>query len=72
MRDTSVSMKMTSGANTIETIIIAVPSCPVSRDRLSLTSAVKKGWAYTVADITGSADADKIAKIDGVVKVRIL
>ncbi len=38
----------------------------------SLTSAVKKGWAYTVADITGAADSKKIEKIDGVVKVRIL
>ena len=49
-------------------IAAALAGCSIN----SLTSAVKKGWAYTVADINGSADADKIAKIDGVVKVRIL
>jgi len=38
----------------------------------AFSSAVKKGWAYTVADVTGGVDAEKLEKIDGVVKVRVL
>ena len=49
-------------------IAAALAGCSIN----SLTSASKKGWAYTVADITGSADKEKIEKIDGVVKVRII
>ena len=52
-------------------ITAALAGCTIN----SLTSATRKGWAYTVADITGSADKENIAKIeqlDGVVKVRVL
>lgn len=49
-------------------IAAALSGCSIS----SLISSAKKGWAYTVADIAGAADEDKLAKIDGVVKVRII
>ncbi len=49
-------------------ITAALAGCSIS----SLASGTKKGWAYTVADISGSADIEKIAKIDGVVKVRVI
>jgi len=49
-------------------IAAALAGCAIN----SLNSAVKKGWAYTVADVTGTADKEKIEKIDGVVKVRVL
>ncbi len=38
----------------------------------AFSSAVKKGWAYTVADVTGDVDVSKIEKIEGVAKVRVI
>lgn len=38
----------------------------------NIVSKSKKDWAYTLLDVTGSVDGDKIAGVDGVVKVRIL
>ena len=49
-------------------ITAALAGCAIN----SLTSATRNSWAYTVADITGTADKEKIEKIDGVVKVRVL
>ncbi|HZK38895.1 MAG TPA: 3-phosphoglycerate dehydrogenase family protein [Clostridia bacterium] len=49
-------------------ITAALAGCAIN----SLTGATRNGWAYTVADITGSIDKAKIEKIDGVVKVRVL
>lgn len=49
-------------------IAAALAGCQIT----SLTSSAKKGWAYTAADITGKADLEKIEKLDGVVKVRII
>lgn len=49
-------------------IAAALAGCQIA----SLTSSAKKGWAYTVADIIGTADIEKIEKVNGVVKARIL
>ena len=49
-------------------IAAALAGCSIH----SLNSTAKKGWAYTVADVTGTADKEKIEQIDGVVKVRVL
>ena len=38
----------------------------------NLVNKSKKAWAYTMLDVTGDVDADAIAAIDGVVKVRVL
>ena len=38
----------------------------------NLVNKSKKDWAYTMLDVTGDVDADAIAAIDGVVKVRVL
>ncbi len=29
-------------------------------------------YAYTIVDVKGDADADKLAAVDGVIKVRVL
>lgn len=55
-----------------EGIQTAITSALSASGITALNSAVKKNWAYTVADITGEADEAKIAAIDGVVKVRII
>lgn len=38
----------------------------------NLVNKSKKDWSYTMLDVTGDVDADAIAAIDGVVKVRVL
>ncbi len=38
----------------------------------NLVNKSKKDWAYTMLDVTGSADTAKLADIEGVVKVRVL
>lgn len=38
----------------------------------NLVNKSKKEYAYTMLDITGSADASEIEKIEGVIKVRVL
>lgn len=38
----------------------------------NIVSKSKKDWAYTLLDVTGSVDTDKIAAVDGIVKVRTL
>lgn len=38
----------------------------------NLVNKSKKDWAYTMLDVSGSVDADKLKAIDGVVGIRIL
>jgi hypothetical protein len=35
-------------------------------------SGTKKGYGYTVADIKGDIDSEKLKAIDGVVRVRVI